>query len=160
MDNFCVFPAANNQLSLLQMVLLSFYKTSEVNELYPRYRYVKARSICYNSTNVLPIYEICLYIQNWFAFFLSVSVLQILEGFSAFLSLLSDICLLMKNKYFKLEFISKRWFYCVACMTWPRISQYTIFNRLAINFHRKRTWYNDIRWPKGDLDRQQTSYIT
>lgn len=71
MDNFCVFPAANNQLSLLQMVLLSFYKTSEVNELYPRYRYVKARSICYNSTNVLPIYEICLYIQNWFAFFLS-----------------------------------------------------------------------------------------
>lgn len=160
MDNFCVFPAANNQLSLLQMVLLSFYKTSEVNELYPRYRYVKARSICYNSTNVLPIYEICLYIQNWFAFFLSESVLQILEGFSAFLSLLSDICLLMKNEYFKLEFISKRWFYCVACMTWPRISQYTIFNRLAINFHRKRTWYNDIRWPKGDLDRQQTSYIT
>lgn len=71
MDNFCVFPAANNQLSLLQMVLLSFYKTSEVNELYPRYRYVKARSICYNSTNVLPIYEMCLYIQNWFAFFLS-----------------------------------------------------------------------------------------
>ena len=108
MDNFCVFPAANNQLSLLQMVLLSFYKTSEVNELYPRYRYVKARSICYNSTNVLPIYEICLYIQNWFAFFLSESVLQILEGFSAFLSLLSDICLLMKNEYFKLEFISKR----------------------------------------------------
>ena len=92
--------------------------------------------------------------------FFPVSVLQILEGFSAFLSLLSDICLLMKNEYFKLEFISKRWFYCVACMTWPRISQHTIFNRLAINFHRKRTWYNDIRWPKGDLDRQQTSYIT
>lgn len=39
--------------------------------------------------------------------FFPVSVLQILEGFSAFLSLLSDICLLMKNEYFKLEFISK-----------------------------------------------------
>ena len=39
--------------------------------------------------------------------FFPVSVLQILEGFLAFLSLLSDIWLLMKNEYFKLEFISK-----------------------------------------------------
>lgn len=156
MDNFCVFPAANNQLSLLQMVLLSFYKTSEVNELYPRYRYVKARSICYNSTNVLPIYEICLYIQNWFAFFLSrICATNPGRFFGIFISF--EWYLPPHEKWI---FQTKRWFYCVACMTWPRISQYTIFNRLAINYHRKRTWYNDIRWPKGDLDRQQTSYIT